>query len=134
MLAGLGTQSTSELKRFTALQTQAKIVYVSDYGYLGAAMFVHSIAIFTVGITLWGFWQIGHETTLSPLQTGCALGSPILADGEGASSGENLQKLIAQVGKKAVEYGVILTDEENRPSVEKLRITHPNLLVRHLKK
>lgn len=133
MLAGLASQSSSDLQSFPALQTQTKIVYVSDFGYLGAAMFVHSIAIFIVSITLWGFWQIGHETTLSPLQTGRAFGSPILAPGEGPGTGETLKKLVTEVGKKQVKYGVVAMDGGNGIRAEKLTITHPQFLVRHFK-
>jgi hypothetical protein len=124
----------SDLKTFIALRTQPMVVYVSDFGYLGAAMFIHALAIFTVILTLYGFWQIGHETTLSPLQTGRALGSPILADGEEAGAGENLTKLITEVGKKEVKYGVVASDSNNEAGAEKLGITHPHLLVRHFRK
>jgi hypothetical protein len=43
MIAGFAGQSSNDLKSFEAQQTQTKIVYVLDYGYLGAAMFMHSV-------------------------------------------------------------------------------------------
>jgi len=133
LTAGYEEKNPSDLKSFIALQTQPVSVYVSDYGYLGATMFIHAIAILTVSLTLYGFWQIGHETTLSPMQTGRALGAPILAGGEAAGAGEKLKTLITEVGKKEVKYGVVASDGNNGTGAQRLGITHPHLLIRHFR-
>jgi hypothetical protein len=127
-------KNQNDLQAFSALQTQPMVVYVSDYGYLGVAMFIHAVAIVAVSITLYGFWQIGHDVSLSPLQTGRALGSSVLAGGEGGGSGENLKKLVKEVGMKEVKYGVVSLDRGDGIGIEKLGIAQPHMLVRQFRK
>jgi hypothetical protein len=121
------------LQTFNAVQTQPMVVYHSEYGFLAAAILVLLIALFAVSSTLYGFWQIGHDTSLSPLETAQALNAPILAGGSGTPTG-NLKQLVTEIGKKEVKYGVVSSHGIDGTEVHKLGIGPPHLLVRHLGK
>jgi hypothetical protein len=126
-------QNENDLQTFTAVQTQPMVVYHSEYVFLAIALAVLLPAFLAVSSTIYGFWQLGHKTSLSPLETAHALQAPVLAEGgSGASSGK-LRALLKEVGKKEVKYGVLGFSNADGIGVEKLGIAPPYMLVRHLK-
>jgi hypothetical protein len=124
--------SESDSQSFMALQTQPMIVYHSEYGFLAMALALLLSALLAVSTTIYGFWQIGHDTSLSPLETARALGAPVLVQGERGSGGD-LKELIKGVGKKEVKYGVLYWFTSDGTGVEKLGIGLPHMLVKYLK-
>ncbi|KAE9376664.1 hypothetical protein N431DRAFT_529843 [Stipitochalara longipes BDJ] len=124
-------RNESDLQSFFATQTNPTIIYHSEYLFLGIAVVLQLLALSTVTATLYGFWQIGHETSLSPLETGRALHPPILADG---TSTHSLKGLLKEVGGRGVKYGVVAANGRDGNEVYKLGIGPPHLLVRHFRK
>lgn len=66
---------------FNATQTIDTLVYISAYQYLAAGSIILFIAIVAVWSTLWGWWEIGRDVTLSPLETARALGVHLFQHG-----------------------------------------------------
>jgi hypothetical protein len=126
-LAGMAGKA-ADLQTFPVLQTNPTIVYHSQYSFLAIGVVLMLLALFAVAITLYGFWQIGHDTSLSPLETARALHAPILADGTNSS---DLKGLVKELGGKDVKYGVLAANGSHGGEVYKLGIGHPHMLVRH---
>lgn len=123
--------NAADLQTFPVLQTSPTIVYHSQYSFLAIGVVLMLLALVAVTFTLYGFWQIGHDTSLSPLETARALHAPILADGTNSS---DLKGLVKEVGSKDVKYGVLAASGSHGGEVYKLGIGHPHMLVRHFTK
>ena len=124
LIAGL-EGNESDFQKFTALQTQPMVVYHSEHGYLAIALILLLSALFTVSTTIYGFWQIDHDMSLSPLETGHAFGAPVLAEGVIGGSGGNMKELMRAVGKKEVKYGVLSWSSVDGIWIEKKGIGAP---------
>jgi hypothetical protein len=48
-----------------------------------------------------GYWNIDHEVSLSPLETGCAL-APVIMSNPAKDRGANIEELLRLIGKKRV--------------------------------
>lgn len=89
-------------RSFPVLHTQQTLVYESVYSYLSTATVLVFLAIVAAASTLWGWWELGREISLSPLETGRALGAQVL---EPASSPDRADELVEYIGGRKVRYG-----------------------------
>lgn len=53
-------------------------VYRTNNMYMGAAAAVSIVSLFAVAATFWGWWELGRDMTLSPLEIAKAFDSPLL--------------------------------------------------------
>jgi hypothetical protein len=75
--------------------------YITNFRWLAA-----SIAVMTLGVAaalslLWGWWQLQHCPTLSPLETGRAFGAPIFA---AAAPKMEASSIVKEVGHERVAF------------------------------
>ncbi|KAE9378501.1 hypothetical protein N431DRAFT_302183, partial [Stipitochalara longipes BDJ] len=102
-----GTTYTS-VRSENATQLVFENYYDSRYGFLGGAVAVVLLATLSVGFIFRGWWHIGRPTTLSPLETAKAFGTPLLAE---CNSNATIQEIVRRVEDKHVKYGVGKMDD-----------------------
>ncbi|KAG6364767.1 hypothetical protein INS49_006371 [Diaporthe citri] len=93
-------------------QTSSVAVYQTDYRYLFASVVL--IVVF-VGLTLptfAGWWELGREVTLDPIETAKAFDAPLL---KGTGSNAPLKDLIRTVGIRRVEWGEMESHDAAAP-------------------
>lgn len=66
---------------FAAVQMTDTIVYVSNYKCLAVGSAILLLAIIAASAELWGWWQLGRNVTLSPLETARAFGALLFQNG-----------------------------------------------------
>ncbi|KAL9047792.1 MAG: hypothetical protein Q9162_007948 [Coniocarpon cinnabarinum] len=93
----------TNVQTMTANQTLQQTVYHSDYRYFAGAAAVSLVAILIVLGTFNGFWMIGRQVSMSPVEIAKAFGAPIFAD-------LNSNLTASQIAKAArgqdLKYGV----------------------------
>jgi hypothetical protein len=65
------------IQTFPIIQTTNSLIYKSVYPYLAIASGILVIAILAISTTLYGWWDLGRDVSLSPLETAKAFGAPI---------------------------------------------------------
>jgi len=109
----------SETQVFPATQTMDTLTYQSTHMFAIIGSVVLLLAVVAVSITLSGWWELGRDVSLSPLETAKAFGAQILHHPE---SPVNAHTLVARVGKRKVKYGEVQAAEEDGPEKASLRI------------
>jgi Protein of unknown function (DUF3176) len=86
------------------------IVFKSRYEYLAAAV---SIMLLTIAIVIPifnGFWEIGRDVSLNPIEVAKAFDAPLLKE---AGSNSTIGQLRQQVGDFKVRYGEVINLEQS---------------------
>lgn len=65
---------------FQTTQVKPTLVYISLYKYLAAGSALLLLSIIAICSTLYGWWQLGREVSLSPLETAKAFGANVFQD------------------------------------------------------
>lgn len=86
--------------------THSVQVYKASYPFLGGAIAIIFLAVVLVVPLFHGFWRLGRQTSIGPLETAAALGAPILM-GNGASSNGTARDIMKTVGMQRVRYGEV---------------------------
>jgi len=95
--------STNDTTRsFSVSHTQPLLVYRSVYSYLSAATVLVFLAIIIASSTLWGWWELNRKVSLSPLETGKALGPQVL---DSVNTPEDADGIVRYVGARKVRFG-----------------------------
>lgn len=82
-------------------------VYVSNYAFLAAGVAVMLLAFIGVMPLFYGFWDLGRDVTLSPIETAKAFGAAVL-DTEGVSSNATATAIAkSETGRLLVRYGEV---------------------------
>ncbi|KAK5658152.1 hypothetical protein OQA88_2125 [Cercophora sp. LCS_1] len=87
-------------------QEQTIQVFRSDQGFLAAGATVMLICTAAVVPLFYGFWTLGREVSLSPVETAKAFGAPLLEGSEGVT-GEAIAK--SEAGRVRVRYGEVVS-------------------------
>jgi hypothetical protein len=95
---------------FNATQTTPTLVFHSNYAYLGGAVAIMLLALLAMIFPLWGWWELGREVSLSPIETAKAFGASPLQQ---ASLDMGAEGLIREVGDMRVKYGEVQVRDEN---------------------
>jgi hypothetical protein len=95
--------STNDSARsFPVSHAQPILVYRSVYSYLSAATALVFLAIVIASSTLWGWWELGRKVSLSPLETGKALGPQVL---DNVNTPEDAEGIVRYAGARKVRFG-----------------------------
>ncbi|KAJ4292506.1 hypothetical protein N0V90_009168 [Kalmusia sp. IMI 367209] len=86
---------------FIAVYRGEELWYVTDFRWLFGSVAVMALGSAAALSLLWGWWQLDRYVTLSPLETGKALGAPILA---GAGPEQEVDSILKDVGHELVAY------------------------------
>ena len=88
----------------------AKIIYRSHYIYLAFAVAITLIATLCVFSISLGWWHLGREVSLSPIEVAKAFAAPVL---QNASSNAEVEALVKEIGSRRVRYGATWNGEED---------------------
>ena len=86
-----------------ASQSRVDAVYRSDYVFLTIAIAIMLVAATSVGSTMLGWWNLGREITMSPVELAKAFSAPLLG---GVGSNMEVREIVRAVGDLKVQYGV----------------------------
>jgi hypothetical protein len=82
----------------------AETIYVTDFRLIAIAAFLNILAIIVILPTYRGWWKLGRQFSLSPLEIARAFGAPLLRETESNATWEHISE---QVGARKVKYGYI---------------------------
>ncbi|KAF4622773.1 hypothetical protein G7Y89_g14253 [Cudoniella acicularis] len=119
-------------------QTSNIIVFKSNYNFLAGALAVMVIGVLIFISTFYGFWELGRDTSLNPLEVAKAFNSAIL---EGTGSNASTRHLNKSVGAREVQYGEIVDKGSNtwddqlqggilRQRIRRLELADPNRVIK----
>jgi hypothetical protein len=131
----IGAQGTrSRLKNLTSTQwadayqqqievrqTSKQIVYRSQYAYLGVAVAITLCATLCVLALSLGWWKLGREVSLSPIEIAKAFAAPTL---QGTNSNGSVKAILKDLGKEKLSYGTAW-DNGGETSAATLRFDRP---------
>jgi hypothetical protein len=81
---------------------ERQTVYRTHWAYLSVAVVIGSVVGIAGVIPLYaGWWELGRNVSLNPLETAKAFGAPLLA---GVNSNADRRLIVQQVGKRRVCY------------------------------
>jgi hypothetical protein len=92
-------------------QTTRRVIYQSQYSFLAAAVAITMLATFCVLILSLGWWHLGREVSLSPIEIAKAFAAPTL---QGANSNAKASKILKEMGNERVSYGTAWDDAGSR--------------------
>jgi hypothetical protein len=78
-------------------------VYKASYPFLGGAIAAILLAVVLVIPLFHGFWRLGRQTSIGPLETATALGAPLLANV--SSSNATAREIMKTAGMQRIRYG-----------------------------
>lgn len=106
------------LRQIAVQQTRKEVIYKSQYAYLAVAVVITLTATFCVLTISFGWWHLGREVSLSPIEIAKAFAAPCL---DGAHSNAKVGSILKQIGKEKVRYGAVWDEGDYAQSVATLR-------------
>jgi hypothetical protein len=88
------------------------LIYHSEYPYLAAAAAIIFVAILGVSSTLYGWWELGREVSLSPLETAKAFRARVFQVWNYHMDGMHLAE---DMGTRKFRYGEVMLPEVDGP-------------------
>ncbi|KAN0120168.1 hypothetical protein V8E51_002376 [Hyaloscypha variabilis] len=82
--------------------TELTTVYKSNYSLMAVAVAINFLGLLAILPVYYGWWELGRNTSLSPLETGLAFGAPLLRDLDGNATA---RQILERVGERRVKYG-----------------------------
>jgi hypothetical protein len=122
--AGRGTSQAS-VQDFDAILSIPEPRFRTSTGWLVAAALLMTLGLVAALVPNWGFWQLSHHPTLSPLETGKAFGGSILQHAGPEKEGRNIMKEIghervAYDGSELIWHGSVYTSGAGSPLVRRM--------------
>jgi hypothetical protein len=111
-------------QNFTATETTPTLVFHSNYAYLAGAIILMLTALVALTFPLWGWWELGRDVSLSPLETAKAFGAPMLQQ---VSLDMGADGLVKQVGDLRVKYGGVRDSDETGLLSPRMEIGDPGI-------
>jgi hypothetical protein len=109
------TYSTSDSvpSNLTVLETNLGVHYKTSYPFMAAALACMVLCTLLVLPTYWGFWQLGRDVSLAPVEIASAFLAPVLD--HPAAGKVVVDDLLVEVGQRKVMFGHL--EEQNRLGV-----------------
>jgi hypothetical protein len=92
----------NDLQRVDATLQRNIIVYTTNFKILGIALLLTLLPAVAVFFTFLGWWELGRDVTLDPIETAKAFDAPVL---EGTNSNATVRAMLQDVGDRPVRYG-----------------------------
>jgi hypothetical protein len=106
------------LQHVEVQQTTTQFVYQSQYVYLSIAVTITLCATFCV-LALSGWWNLGREVSLSPIEIAKAFAAPSL---QSTNSNCDMKSILKDIGEEKLRYGAAWDDQVTKEaSVATLR-------------
>lgn len=96
--------NSSTVQRVLATESTVRTVYRSNYIYLGLALLLTLLGVGFVTPIFFGWWHLGRNVSLSPVETAKAFSAPLL---RGFDSNGDADTLLKDVGDRTVKYGEV---------------------------
>lgn len=104
-----GSDNSTYEQKLTLQQTKDELVFKSQLEYLAGAVGLMFVTLILVACTYRGWWQLGRNMTLSPIETARTYNAPLLR-GNGTSSNTDVELLLETIGGTQVRYGEVVND------------------------
>lgn len=88
-------------QRFSARYKGSELFYKTDFVWLAVTVSSMVLGIIATLALLWGYWELCHYVTFSPVETGKALGAPVL---QGAVPEQEADRIVKRIGNERVRY------------------------------
>jgi hypothetical protein len=107
-----GSPLFDDLKTLTSNWTQVahfedggslQTVYKANWWFAGVAVFLSFISILSLTSLFWGWWELGRDVSLNPLEIAMAFDSSVL---KAVNSNSCRSQLVRTVGSQKIKYGV----------------------------
>jgi len=109
---GLDNPSWTNLtQRVSFTGTEAHDIYVTDFGYMAAAVILSILSVCAVAPTFWGWWEFGRDVGLSPFEIAKAFDAPVL---QGIGSNMDEEQLLKHAPVGVFRYGEVEDGEEEQ--------------------
>jgi hypothetical protein len=92
-------------QRVLIKQVRTETIYKTQYIFLIIAVLLTFSATFSVLAVFNGWWRLGRNVSLSPIEIARAFAAPALSD---AGSNFEVRTLLKQVGDKELRYGTVM--------------------------
>lgn len=100
----VATANSSDVQLVMSTEVATRPIYQSHWQFLGIAILFTALAILTVTLTFYGFWHLGRQMTMSPIELAKAFDSPLLSCED---SNAVVGTIVKRIGKRGVRYGVV---------------------------
>lgn len=104
------------LQRIQVQQSVRRTVFKSDYRFLAVALVFVLLATFSTVPIFFGWWSLGRNVSLSPIEIGKAFAAPGLADAPDANA--EVTALLREVGDTRLQYGAVVAGERDVAAAE----------------
>lgn len=124
--------NSSNVQSVPAVQVATIAVYQSHYLYLTLTSNFTLLAIIFVIPTFFGYWHLGRNVSMSPIEIAKAFNAPLLRELDSNAEAENL---VRSLGEMDVRYGVVATgngDNDSEGPKQRLMYTETNVSGRRL--
>lgn len=101
----------SDTQMVNATQHLLQLTFESRYGYLAGALAVILVAVFSVVPLFYGWWELGRNVLLSPIEIAKASNAPLLLQ---VHSNRDINAMLEDVGDWRVHYGEDMVSGETR--------------------
>ena len=82
-------------------------IYVTNKTYMSLAAVIGFLSVVAVGFTLWGWWELGRQMSLSPLEIAKAFDAPLLRQ---AGSNVRPSQMTFSSLERRIQYGEVRKD------------------------
>jgi hypothetical protein len=100
--ASIGASTDADAQTFAVQRSNLQLIFESNYSYLAAALVVMLVALLAVLWQLWGWWELGRQVSLSPLEVVGAFRA--LATQREDYKVVAVGRILELVGKTSVKY------------------------------
>jgi hypothetical protein len=105
----VGNGNSSFLQQVTGTEQVPRNVYESQYLFLGLAVGLSVVSIIIVTVTFIGFWHIGRDISLNPIETAKAFNAPLLRSHD---SNATARALFHELGNRPARYGAVIPEHK----------------------
>jgi hypothetical protein len=99
--ASLSASTDNDSQTFSVQRTSLALIFESNYGYMAAALALMLVASSAVLFQLWGWWELGRQVSLSPLELAKAFRAPVMQKTNEISA---VGGILEVTGKTEVRY------------------------------
>lgn len=116
--AGKDLANTTDTKQKVQYNGSAtRSVYITDFRYMIAAVVLSIASVVAVGLTFYGWWELGRTVSLSPLEIAKAFDAPLLSQ-VGSNLDLSRTKNLGAIGAEKIQYGEQISEQVYSTSYE----------------
>jgi hypothetical protein len=121
----IASSNSSLRTTVTAQQISTQQVYMSDFRWLGAATAITVLGLLLTIPTFRGYWKLGRNVSMSPIELAKAFASPMLAH---VDSNADVETMLKTMGDRQIRYGA--SSGADVASSVRLEMENPRLVRR----